>query len=689
MSRFRTAVKLTFALLAVWLGLVWAGLLPRPAILPPELDIEPLTFLLGTIAALLFGFWKNDVAKSEAVTGSHRLTEPDESLQTEIRKYLKSRYEHRIRQKLAGREPVNLRKIPSSTGTSDEGAQNFITLPAEKVPSGMAELFDEARGRLLVVGAPGAGKTTLLLQLALALLERPGKDLPVLLNLATWRSEFATFDDWLQRILPLELGASKALAEKIRRNTPLILLLDGLDEVPEDARASCLKAIGEYGAEAKHRFVISSRIAEYAATQDAPVYLEVEVQPLTPQQVIDNLTAYVYTQPEAKPLLNALQTDALLREAVANPFYLNTAQLLFAPGRKYSDFSFTAADVAGRQQELVERFVEDALGRKVKREYSKEKARKWLGFLAGKMEEEKKAVFELVDAQPEWVKSKWLFTYFEFMLDGLLVGLIFWVIFFFLFITNLLQIRIETFVTITLSLLAGLPLIGGFLMLLGFISVYSFLIGIFNLTYTTGNLFVKKEHKRKMLSFRPYRSKIEVVEYQGWSWRIFLLNWKKELPAYLSINLFIGYFLGLTIGMITSHIEIGVIVGIFVGLIIGLTEGINEAGTTKESSLIIANPYQKFNTAWRERQSMIFKQHLALRIALILESSIPLRLVTFLNEMSLRHLLEFDGDPMTGKGGGAWRWRHRIIQEYFLSASAPGSQASAGKKATADKRSEG
>lgn len=58
--------------------------------------------------------------------------------------------------------------------------------------------------------------------------------------------------------------------------------------------------------------------------------------------------------------------------------------------------------------------------------------------------------------------------------------------------------------------------------------------------------------------------------------------------------------------------------------------------------------------------------HFYLRTALYLESSLPLRLVTFLNEMSLRHLLEFDGDPSTGKGGGAWRWRHRIIQEYFL-----------------------
>jgi hypothetical protein len=46
--------------------------------------------------------------------------------------------------------------------------------------------------------------------------------------------------------------------------------------------------------------------------------------------------------------------------------------------------------------------------------------------------------------------------------------------------------------------------------------------------------------------------------------------------------------------------------------------------------------------------------------------------------MSLRHLLEFDGDPETGKGGGSWRWRHRIIQEYFLESPAS-AKASAGK----------
>jgi hypothetical protein len=40
-------------------------------------------------------------------------------------------------------------------------------------------------------------------------------------------------------------------------------------------------------------------------------------------------------------------------------------------------------------------------------------------------------------------------------------------------------------------------------------------------------------------------------------------------------------------------------------------------------------------------------------------------LVAFLNEFSLRHILEFEGDPHTGKDGGAWRFRHRILQEWF------------------------
>ena len=124
----------------------------------------------------------------------------------------------------------------------------------------IGEIFDRAHGRLLIVGLPGAGKTTLLLQLALELLKRAEavpaalaagipaakaagtilRPIPVLLNLSAWRSELTTFDEWLKRILPNELGSSKALTEKIRAQISLVFLLDGLDEVPEPDRNSCL-----------------------------------------------------------------------------------------------------------------------------------------------------------------------------------------------------------------------------------------------------------------------------------------------------------------------------------------------------------------------------------------------------------------------------------------------------------------
>ncbi|MFN0213390.1 MAG: NACHT domain-containing protein, partial [Saprospiraceae bacterium] len=269
------------------------------------------------------------------------------SLQDELIFNLKAKYQKRIDSKLAGRFPVNLRINASRTGTSEETSQNFITFQDEEIGHEIGGIFDRAKGRLLVVGLPGAGKTTLLLQLAVELLGRAQRvahlegvphvtlAIPVLLNLATWRSEFATFDEWLKRILPNELGASKALAEKIGANIPLILLLDGLDEVSESDRNSCLEALGQYGIKPGHQFVVSSRISEYAATKDAPVYSQVELAPLTSKQIEQNLIAFAGLTPEAKPLLNAIQNDPLLKQAIENPFYLNTAQLLFASGKNW------------------------------------------------------------------------------------------------------------------------------------------------------------------------------------------------------------------------------------------------------------------------------------------------------------------------------------------------------------------
>ncbi len=176
-----------------------------------------------------------------------------------IKAWLKKRYERRLGQKLAGRQPVNLRRLPSTEGTSEETIAAFVPYGSDEIRATIAQTFRDAHGRLLVVGAPGAGKTTLLLQLELDLLQSEPDALPVLLNLATWKKEYATFEAWLKEILPAELGVSKRYAAEIIGQNRLVLLFDGLHEVWENERNSCLDAIGKYGAEAGRRYVISSR----------------------------------------------------------------------------------------------------------------------------------------------------------------------------------------------------------------------------------------------------------------------------------------------------------------------------------------------------------------------------------------------------------------------------------------------
>ena len=62
------------------------------------------------------------------------------------------------------------------------------------------DVYDEAGGGLLIMGAPGAGKTTTLLQLVTDLVQRADLDeaesVPVVLSLATWQGD-KSLADWM------------------------------------------------------------------------------------------------------------------------------------------------------------------------------------------------------------------------------------------------------------------------------------------------------------------------------------------------------------------------------------------------------------------------------------------------------------------------------------------------------------
>ena len=121
-----------------------------------------------------------------------------------IKDYLTRRYNKRLNDKLAGRQPVNLRQSPTTEGTSEETSAAFVAVSPDEIKAHIAQTFKDAHGRLLMTGVPGAGKTTLLLQLAIALLDSATDELPVVVDLATWKNEYQTLDVWLKEILTAE-----------------------------------------------------------------------------------------------------------------------------------------------------------------------------------------------------------------------------------------------------------------------------------------------------------------------------------------------------------------------------------------------------------------------------------------------------------------------------------------------------
>ena len=299
--------------------------------------IEPITLVVGPMIVLcqfLMELCGDKTSSNTTQTALETEMATLASYDVTIKDYLFKRYNKRLNQKLAGRQPVNLRRRPTTEGTSKETSAAFVAFSPDEIKEHIEKTFHDAVGRLLITGVPGAGKTTLLLQLALALLKSTTDGLPVILNLATWKNDYTTLETWLKEILPAELGVSKRLAADMLAQNRLILLFDGFDEIKEDSRASCLAALGRYGAEAKRQFAITSRIEEYKqVAKDAPVYLQIEVGTLTIKQIEIELTRIGHTQPEAKPLLWAIQQDAVLRKAIQVPFYFNSLQLLFANGK--------------------------------------------------------------------------------------------------------------------------------------------------------------------------------------------------------------------------------------------------------------------------------------------------------------------------------------------------------------------
>jgi hypothetical protein len=243
----------------------------------------------------------------KVVIDNRKLTEKQKD-RLELLEGLERRFQKRLSEKMKTqlRFELELNLQYTKEGTNETYLKDYyIDSYEEKSAESFKQLFQDYETklkRLLILGEAGAGKTVLLLQFGLALVELAKQDfdhpIPVLLSVATWRDETQPFETWLQENLihsAGEYGISKRYAKELAKENNLLLLLDGLDETPEDDQKVFLTKLGAYldkldnSRTTENNYpsvILSSRKQEYLALQtQAPVHATIDVAPWTPESL--------------------------------------------------------------------------------------------------------------------------------------------------------------------------------------------------------------------------------------------------------------------------------------------------------------------------------------------------------------------------------------------------------------------
>ena len=197
-------------------------------------------------------------------------------------------------------------------------------------PSGASilQIFDDAGGRLVILGAPGAGKSYMLRRLALELLQTDRKVIPVVFSLASWQgSQQKDLNTWMLEYLPQYLGVAKHIARELLDRRRILPLFDAFDEVKDALRTDCIDVINMYLTNHRIlRMVLTSRVAEYEAMDQehrlASQFPPIRIQPLSEAQIQDFLDN---SAGDVSALRSAIAQDDVLRELTHSPLFLGVA----------------------------------------------------------------------------------------------------------------------------------------------------------------------------------------------------------------------------------------------------------------------------------------------------------------------------------------------------------------------------
>ncbi len=386
-------------------------------------------------------------------------------------KRLRYRYDEQWEQSLEGAGLLTLGLVSKPDAVLHHTGLLFLSpqQPERPLPPGtsIAQVYEQAGQELLILGEPGAGKSTLLLDLARRLVERAEQDaaqaLPVIIPLSTWAVKQQPLTDWLSEQLTQLYDVPRRLSHSWVQTDQLLLLLDGFDEVPQEARVACIKAIAAYREEHLVPIVVCSRRTEFEEIprpQRLVMQSAVVVQPLTQEQV----GAYLLQGGEAFfALRTVLHSNPVLQELVTTPLVLHILTLTYT-GSKARDLP-QGGSPEEQQRIIFASYIERMIERRRNRiSFPLQRIIPWLIWLARQMQQHSQTVFYLEQIQPDWLSGTrmlgvydWLAIRLPDMLMGILLSLIISVFIW----TTLGTVTLYLATLITYILLGGL--LGGLL----------------------------------------------------------------------------------------------------------------------------------------------------------------------------------------------------------------------------------